>query len=136
MILDSPEDTRRLAAQLLDSLPHGSLLLLEGVMGSGKTTLVANLAAELGSDAAVSSPTYTLIHEYPSPAGTLVHIDAWRLGSAEELITTGLDDYLAEARLVVVEWGGDLLRLYPEAVLVRMGFTDDGRRFAETGPVR
>ena len=133
MILASPEDTERLAAKLLDALPPGSLLLLEGVMGSGKTTLVSYLAAALGSSAAVSSPTYTLIHEYPSPQGTLVHIDAWRLESAADLISTGLDDYLDHARLVVVEWGGDLLDHYPGATLVQLGFAEDGSRFATMG---
>lgn len=133
MILASPEDTERLAAMLLDSLPPGSLLLLDGVMGSGKTTLVSYLAVALGSGAAVSSPTYTLIHEYPSPQGTLVHIDAWRLGSAADLISTGLDDYLDQARLVAVEWGGDLLDHYPGAMLVQLGFTEDGSRFATVG---
>lgn len=128
MILQSLEDTRQLARTLLDRLGPGSLLLLQGGMGAGKTTLVSALAEELGSTASVSSPTYTLIHEYPTPEGTLVHIDAWRLDSAADLLQTGLDDYLDSARLVAVEWGEGLSGHYPDAVLVKLTVGPDGER--------
>lgn len=133
MILRSPEELRPLARDLLRRLPQGSLLLLDGPMGAGKTSLVQALAAELGSDAAVSSPTYTLIHEYPTPAGTLVHIDAWRLPAAADLLDSGLDDYLASARLVAVEWGGELLQHYPSALLVSMQLNSDDSRTVRLG---
>lgn len=120
MILRSLSDTRQLARKLLARLPGGSLLLLDGPMGAGKTTLVAELASELGSTASVSSPTYTLIHEYPTPEGTLVHIDAWRLPDAQSLLESGLDDYLDSSRLVAVEWGAGLAPLYPSASLLRL----------------
>jgi len=128
MILHTPEELLPLARSLLERLPEGSLLLLDGPLGSGKTSLVQALAEALGSDAAVSSPTYTLIHEYPTPEGTLVHIDAWRLPEAEQLVATGLDEYLDHARLVAVEWGGGLRRLYPEAMLLTLKVNSDGSR--------
>ncbi len=128
MILRSLDDTRELARTLLERMGTGSLLLLQGGMGAGKTTLVAALAKELGSTASVSSPTYTLIHEYPTPQGTLVHIDAWRLSSAADLLDTGLDEYLDHARLVAVEWGEGLSGHYPEAVLVKLEVIADGQR--------
>lgn len=134
MILHTLEDTRQLAVRLAAELPPGTLLLLEGPMGAGKTTLVNLLARELGSDAAVSSPTYTLIHEYPSPGGTLVHIDAWRLQDASALQDLGLDEYLDHARLVVVEWGTPLLGSYPEARLLRLEHMPDGSRRATLDP--
>lgn len=130
MILRSFDDTRQLARTLLELLDPGSLLLLQGDMGSGKTTLVSAIATELGSPANVSSPTYTLIHEYPTPQGTLVHIDAWRLPSAADLVQTGLDDYLDSARLVAVEWGEKLREQYPESVLVKLAVGPDGERSA------
>lgn len=133
MILRSPEELQPLARDLLEQLPAGSLLLLDGPMGAGKTTLVQALAAALGSEASVSSPTYTLIHEYPTGSGTLVHIDAWRLPNAADLIDSGLDDYLDIARLVAVEWGADLLQHYPSALLVRMNLNDDGTRTVTVG---
>lgn len=133
MILRSPEDFQPFVRDLLAELPDGSLLLLDGPMGAGKTTLVQALARELGSDAAVSSPTYTLIHEYPTPAGILVHIDAWRLSRASDLIDSGLDEYLDHARLVAVEWGAELAGHYPAATLVSLDVNSDGSRTVRTG---
>lgn len=130
MLLESLADTDRFAAELLNRLPRGALLLLDGPLGAGKTTLIARLAAQLGSSAAVSSPSYTLIHEYPSPGGILVHMDAYRLADPRALLELGLDDYLARARLVAIEWGALLAADYPEAFLVRMARSGE-RRSAE-----
>ena len=90
-------------------LPPGSLLVLTGPLGAGKTSFVRHLAAAMGSDAAVTSPTYALVHEYPSPVGTLVHVDAYRLADAAALHALGLDDARERAHLTVVEWGEPLL---------------------------
>jgi tRNA threonylcarbamoyladenosine biosynthesis protein TsaE len=114
--LESLEDTHQLAARILDALPErGSLLILTGPLGAGKTTFTQQLATLLGSKAQVSSPSYTLIHEYPTPEGELIHMDAYRLGGADALYEFGLEDYLTRARLVVIEWGEALLKDFPEA---------------------
>lgn len=134
MHLESLSDTRAFAADLLPQLPAGALLLLDGPLGAGKTALVAELTRLLGSGAAVSSPTYTLIHEYPTPEGVVVHIDAYRLDGPEALIDLGLDDYLDRARLVAVEWGAPLLATYPEALLVRMTRVGERRSVALIPP--
>jgi len=115
MQLNSLADTQALAKLLVDSIAENSLLVLSGKLGAGKTTLTQAIASTLGSDAIVSSPTYTLIHEYPTSEGLLVHIDAYRLESPERLLDLGLDDYLERARLVVVEWGEGLSEYYPDA---------------------
>ena len=128
--LPTLEATERLAASLLRLAPKGTLLVLSGPLGAGKTTLVQALGRELGSDAHISSPTYTLIHEYPSPAGLLVHIDAYRLPSADALLDLGLEDYLARARLVVAEWGEGLLKDFPDALEVRLELSAEGQRYA------
>ncbi len=117
--------------------PPGALLLLAGPLGAGKTALVQALGRSLGSRAQITSPTYTLIHEYPTPEGVLVHIDAYRLGdsetgNAEALFELGLDDYLERARLTAVEWGEGLLETFPDALLVRLSLTGDERRVAVT----
>lgn len=126
--LDSLEQTRALAGRLLALLPaRGGLLILSGPLGAGKTTLTQLLAEQLGSRAQVTSPSYTLIHEYPTPQGVLVHIDAYRLGGAEALAELGLEDYLARARLVVVEWGEALAAAYPEAWQVVLSLELSGR---------
>jgi tRNA threonylcarbamoyladenosine biosynthesis protein TsaE len=108
--------------------PKGSLILLTGPLGAGKTTLVQALAKTLGSEAQVSSPTYTLIHEYPTPHGTLIHIDAYRLPSPDALLDLGLEDYLERSRLVVVEWGEGLLKTFPDAWQVRLSFVSEDRK--------
>lgn len=130
--LSSLSDTEQLAGTLLQYAPSGTLLVLSGPLGAGKTTLVQALGRALGSVARISSPTYTLIHEYPTPAGVLVHIDAYRLSVAhpdvaEALFELGLDDYLERARLVAVEWGEALLRAFPEALVVKLSLEDEAR---------
>jgi tRNA threonylcarbamoyladenosine biosynthesis protein TsaE len=74
----------------------------------------------------VTSPTYTLVHEYPTPEGPLIHIDAYRLPDPAALAGLGLDDYLERSRLVVVEWGAPLLKLYPDALLLEFGLQAEG----------
>lgn len=126
--LESLDDTRRLAEHLVSLAPRGGLLVLSGPLGAGKTTLTQALGVALGSSASISSPTYTLVHEYPTPEGTLVHIDAYRLKNVSALFDLGLDDYLARARLVVVEWGEALLEAFPEALHLELAFDGEARR--------
>lgn len=118
--LSDEQQTRAYATALAHDLPHGTLLLLEGPLGAGKTTLVAGIVAALGGPDRTSSPTYTLIHEYPTPQGVVVHVDAYRLDDPAALEVLGLADYLERARLVVVEWGGSLAATHPEAWRLRL----------------
>lgn len=128
MRLESLEDTRRFAQQLAQTLPEGSLVLLTGAMGVGKTTLVKFLAQALGFEGEVTSPTYTLIHEYPTPQGLLVHIDAYRMADQEELYHLGLEEYLPEARLVLIEWGRP--EVFPDSLEIRLSLEPRGRLVA------
>ena len=130
MVLRTLEDTEHLAARLADRLTTGSLLLLAGPLGAGKTTLVQAIARAAGSDAAVTSPTYTLIHEVPTPRGVLTHIDAYRLPDPAALFDLGLEDYLDRSWLVAVEWGASLRERLPEAWLVELERRPDGTRVA------
>jgi tRNA threonylcarbamoyladenosine biosynthesis protein TsaE len=119
------QDTKNLALALA-GLPKGSILLLTGPMGAGKTTLTQYILQALGFMGEVTSPTYTLIHEYPSPAGLVVHIDAYRMQDQSMLYQLGLEDYIAEARLVIIEWGqGALLG----GLEVRLSLEEDTRTF-------
>lgn len=132
LTLRSLADTQRLADTLLGFVPPGAPLLLVGPLGAGKTALVQALGRSLGSGAHVSSPTYTLVHEYPTPEGPLVHIDAYRLRGADALFELGLEDYLARARLTAVEWGEGLLSTFPDAPMVRLSLDGETRRAAVT----
>ncbi len=98
-----------LARRIALALPRGALLVLTGPLGAGKTTFVKGVALALGSEATVTSPTYALVHEYPTPEGTLVHVDAYRLPDADALVALGLDELRERARLTLVEWGEVLI---------------------------
>ncbi len=125
--LDSLEKTQELAEHIAKLSKEHLLIVLKGPLGAGKTTLSQAIAKVLKSPAVVTSPTYTLIHEYPSPEGLIVHIDAYRLANAQHLMDLGLEDYLDRARIVLVEWGETLLEHYPEALLVNIEFDGEKR---------
>lgn len=99
----SPEETEAAAERLAGGLRAGDLLLLEGPLGSGKTTFVRGLARGLGIDADVQSPTFMLVRIYPGRL-PLAHVDLYRLHNSAELTDLGLDELLDEG-VVAVEWG-------------------------------
>ncbi|HXM11117.1 MAG TPA: tRNA (adenosine(37)-N6)-threonylcarbamoyltransferase complex ATPase subunit type 1 TsaE [Terriglobales bacterium] len=120
-ITHSTEETiaygRRLAAELFPPIIVSPLMvLLRGDLGAGKTTLVKGIAE--GFEAAraedVTSPTFTLIHEYRGPRATLYHIDLYRIDTDRELETLGLDDLLAPNCILLIEWGEKFRRLQRE----------------------
>jgi tRNA threonylcarbamoyladenosine biosynthesis protein TsaE len=112
----SEEETRALGRQLADRLPERGVVLLIGDLGAGKTTLAQGIAE--GRRAArtedVSSPTFTLIHEYGDPV-SVYHIDLYRLESLEEARRLGLEDIYDTDALVLVEWGERFPELLPRA---------------------
>ena len=89
-------------------LPAPKMIVLRGDLGAGKTTLVKGIAAALGAAEAedVTSPTFTLVHEYVGPKVRLYHLDLYRLETERELLTLGLEEMADESNaLVLVEWG-------------------------------
>ncbi|MBV8069099.1 MAG: tRNA (adenosine(37)-N6)-threonylcarbamoyltransferase complex ATPase subunit type 1 TsaE [Acidobacteriaceae bacterium] len=111
----SEEETRALGRALAGSLPHPGLVLLIGELGSGKTTLAKGIVEGLGAARAedVSSPTFTLIHEYGEPV-TVYHIDLYRLETAEEARRLGLEDVFEQPAVVLIEWGERFPELLPQ----------------------
>ncbi|WP_243028336.1 tRNA (adenosine(37)-N6)-threonylcarbamoyltransferase complex ATPase subunit type 1 TsaE [Thermus albus] len=114
------EDTQALAREVLPLFPEGSLVVLEGPLGAGKTTFARFVAEALGFGGRVTSPSYTLIHTYPTPEGPLVHADLYRLKDPA-LLLPQLEASREGARLLLVEWGDPealeadfLLRLTPQ----------------------
>ncbi|MFN4244306.1 MAG: tRNA (adenosine(37)-N6)-threonylcarbamoyltransferase complex ATPase subunit type 1 TsaE [Tepidisphaerales bacterium] len=94
----SEAETDALAKRLIRAVPRGSVLALHGPMGAGKTRLVRGIVAALGGQAAaVSSPTFVLLHVYATPAGKVYHLDAYRTRSAADLEGIGFEEVLAEA---------------------------------------
>ncbi len=100
----------------------GDVLALVGDLGAGKTQWVKGLAAGLGSDAVVTSPTFTLIHEYGGGRLPLYHVDCYRLEKPEELLGIGIDDYMDGRGVLVIEWADKFPELVPAtARWVRFG---------------
>jgi tRNA threonylcarbamoyladenosine biosynthesis protein TsaE len=108
----SEEETVALGERLAAELPRSGVVLLIGNLGAGKTTLTRGIVAGRGAASAdeVSSPTFTLIHEY---APDLYHIDLYRLAEAREVATLGLDELFDRDALVLIEWGERFLQLMP-----------------------
>ena len=124
IVSESEQDTRSIAAALARDLAAGSVLLLSGDLGAGKTAFVKGLAEGLGIDPdEVTSPTFTLVHEYRGGRLPLIHVDLYRLDRAE-LDEIGLDPDLAAAGVVAVEWSERLARRIPGAAIVTI--TDRG----------
>jgi tRNA threonylcarbamoyladenosine biosynthesis protein TsaE len=105
----SAEETISFGRELAAKLQPPCLVLLEGELGAGKTTLAKGLVAGLGaaSEDDVTSPSFTLVHEYGSDR-KVYHADLYRIEGARDLATLGLDEIVGQASTVLVEWGGKL----------------------------
>lgn len=116
----SESDTRAIAAALAPGLAPGAVILLSGDLGAGKTAFVRGLAEGLGVDPdEVTSPTFTLVHEYRGGRLPLIHVDLYRLDRAE-LDDIGLDQDLAANGITAVEWSERLARPIAGAMLVKI----------------
>src|ERR1700746_3982840 len=106
-ITQSPEETIALGRTLAGMLTPPKLVVLRGDLGAGKTTLVKGIAQafQAAAEEDVTSPTFTLVHEYRGPSATLYHIDLYRVDTQRELETLGLDDLMGENSVLLIEWG-------------------------------
>jgi tRNA threonylcarbamoyladenosine biosynthesis protein TsaE len=133
----TPEQTfaagKDLGLRLTLERPRGAVVLLIGPLGAGKTVLAKGIAAGLGIEELVSSPTYTIISEYRSEQRLLHHVDLYRVEGREQLENLGLEDLLGAEGYVLVEWGekieGWLGAPRADAHLrVTLSFSPDGGR--------
>ena len=130
----SEEETQAVARELSATLRAGDVLLVSGDLGAGKTTFVRGLAEGLGiNPRAVSSPTFTLVHEYRGDGLTLYHADLYRLESAatDDL---GLEEIGVKDGVLAIEWPDRLTHELPGATLVRLEVVDDASRRITIGP--
>ena len=130
----SVEETWAVAAELAKELRPGDVVCLEGDLGAGKTTFTQGLAAALGVDGVVNSPTFCIVREHsPRPgsnAPMLVHMDLYRLSGEEEVEAVGWEDYLLRGAVVAVEWperAGSLVPLDAWRVSFAYAEGDEGR---------
>jgi len=104
LISRSPDQTRIVAADFARTLTAGSVVKLIGDLGSGKTEFVKGMAKGLNCESLVTSPTFTLVHEYHGGRLPLFHMDLYRLNHEAELDNIGFEDYLRAGGVCVVEW--------------------------------
>lgn len=112
----SAEETTQLGRQLAPELKPGGIVLLRGDLGAGKTTLIKGVAEGFQAASAedVTSPTFTLIHEYRGPEVSLYHIDLYRIDTQRELDTLALDDLMDAGSILLIEWGEKFERFVRE----------------------
>lgn len=97
------EELRAFATEVASQLPVGGVLWLSGDLGAGKTTFAQSIARALEAGPALS-PTYALIHEYPSPGRPVVHVDCYRLTTPAEALDLDFPDLARRARVMMIEW--------------------------------
>jgi tRNA threonylcarbamoyladenosine biosynthesis protein TsaE len=125
----SEEETIELGRRIAAALPRRAVVLLTGNLGAGKTTLAKGIISGLGAAAPedVSSPTFTLIHEYGG--GCVYHIDLYRLDRPEEVATLGLEEIFERDALVLIEWGERFRAIMPpDSIEIRLQALEWDRR--------
>ena len=128
-VTSTPGETKSIAAEFARNLPAGTVLSLVGDLGAGKTEFVKGLAIGLGFGGDVTSPTFTILHEYRGGRLALFHMDFYRLQDERELDEIGLDDYLRAGGVCAIEWGDKFPQRLPiETVTVRIITVDGDQR--------
>ena len=110
----SVDETVALGERLASQLRCGDVIALTGELGAGKTALVKGIARGLGIAQDVTSPTFTLIHEYGGGRLPLFHIDLYRLDTVEQALAIGIEEYLTPDGVTVIEWAEKIRRLWAE----------------------
>ena len=132
---ESEEETIALGEKLAAELPRKAVVLLIGNLGAGKTTIAKGIVKGLGAaqPAEVSSPTFTLVHEY-SPA--VYHIDLYRLDTPAQVATLGLEEIFDRKAVILIEWGEKFPALMPpNCIEIRLRATGENSREVEVAVV-
>ena len=137
----SAQETEQLGQRLGQQLKPGAVIAYSGDLGAGKTAFTRGLARGLGIEDPITSPTYTIVNEYPGKI-PLFHFDMYRLTSSEELFDIGWEDYLTRGGVIAVEWSErveDALDEVEDAIRIRIRRDpehDNGREISIEGGAR
>ncbi|MDE6311683.1 MAG: tRNA (adenosine(37)-N6)-threonylcarbamoyltransferase complex ATPase subunit type 1 TsaE [Muribaculaceae bacterium] len=129
--IPSPEALGEAAREFISHIGQRRHIAFYGDMGAGKTTFIRTLARELGmsADEAANSPSFSLVNEYSTPAGTVYHFDFYRLDSVEEALDIGVEEYFDSGALCLMEWPERIIPILPEdTVSVKLTVNDDDSR--------
>ena len=132
----SPDETRQLAARIIGTCSPGAILALHGDLGAGKTCFTQGVARALGITEDITSPTYTLIHEYEAQP-PLFHIDLYRTDSPEEALNFGIDEYLESDGITLIEWAERAEGILPDTtthIYITPGEDENTRHFRISTP--
>lgn len=122
----SPDATAELGRLYARSLRPGAVVALIGELGSGKTHFVGGVCRGLGVTMTATSPTFTLVNEYPAPFGSVIHIDLYRIAHRAEIAELGLEEYFSDRTVCLIEWAEKLEGMLPPDVRVLRFFHGRG----------
>ena len=129
--IDSLDELDKVAEAVIDSLNGRTVVAFDAPMGAGKTTLISRIAAHLGAEDSVTSPTFAIVNQYEGRERTIYHFDMYRIERVEEALDFGSEEYLSSGDLCLVEWPEKIEPLLPDdTMVVRIEIlSDTARRF-------
>lgn len=130
IVSNSPEMTVEIGKILGENLQRGDIIALIGELGSGKTCITQGIARGLrvSEEYYITSPTFTLINEYPGRL-TLYHLDVYRLSGSDDLIDMGYEEYFYDDGVIVIEWAEKVQDILPSySIRIHMKYIDETRR--------
>ena len=129
--INSLDELDKVAEAVIDSLNSRTVVAFDAPMGAGKTTLISRIAALLGAEDSVTSPTFAIVNQYEGRERTIYHFDMYRIERVEEALDFGSEEYLSSGELCLVEWPEKIEPLLPDdTMVVRIKIlSDTARRF-------
>ena len=125
---NSDKETEAVGEQFGRTVKDGTVVAMYGDLGAGKTAFVRGMARGMGITERVSSPTFTIVNEYLGDR-TLIHLDMYRIGSADELCDIGWEDYIARGAVGAVEWSENVEEaFYGDEIILTIEKTSDTSR--------
>jgi tRNA threonylcarbamoyladenosine biosynthesis protein TsaE len=130
--IDSLSELKNVAQEVIESLEGRTVVLLRGEMGAGKTTLISRIAAYLGAEDTVTSPTFALVNQYEGRDMRIYHFDFYRIDRVEEVFDLGYEEYFYSGDLCLIEWPERIEALIPDdAMVVRIEAGEGEERIFE-----